>query len=716
MKITDKAKKQIIVIATAIIFLLIILSVCVFDNITHGFFCETPTYSQIVNEQMIEKVDISKIEQEQKFKICKNRFAGFEIMLTDVENVHNGKLNVVVLNEKSDVIEQKEIELSSIKNNNWYVIQLTKKLQKDTEYKLVFSVNGEAKNVNMFRVKDVYLPNENVDGNLLIEYGYHQETFKLGERCFIAFALITVWLLISTNIISNSKVKKIIKITSIFIIMATILAWNYIYNSIDNKNTGFEKFQDDSEALVIGMIEAKNNKLSIPFRYGLGRYYNSKGAMFSYNELSKSNYINNGDWKYGYSKTKPIIVLAENRYTQRVAIKGNSIKFSNGKELKINKVTVNGNYREIHLDTDEVLKYDDYGKLEDARYYNSQGKELETGMISEYPSQYGLQGKIFSRLYKYVYDISDLNLLCAICTAIVFTIIVFLIARKYNLLMAGCFYITFLLSPWVINFARNLYWVEFTWFIPMIAGLICSIWIDKKWCRILSYVMVFLSILVKCLCGYEYITTIMLGMISFLLVDLIVAFVKKDRKKANKILITTIIIGVVALLAFCTAIIIHANIKGNGNIIQGIKTIIQNDLLRRTNGADLNDFSQEYWYSFNASIWATIRKYCHFSTEIITGIDGNMFAIISILPLIIIINNLKKKKYEITDISLYIVFLITTISWHILAKSHSFVHITMNYVLWYFGYIQICFYIILKQVINYIKDNRVINKDIKNNN
>jgi len=33
-----------------------------------------------------------------------------------------------------------------------------------------------------------------------------------------------------------------------------------------------------------------------------------------------------------------------------------------------------------------------------------------------------------------------------------------------------------------------------------------------------------------------------------------------------------------------------------------------------------------------------------------------------------------------------------------LAKSHSYVHIHLNYVLWYFGFVQICLYVIVDKI------------------
>ena len=45
---------------------------------------------------------------------------------------------------------------------------------------------------------------------------------------------------------------------------------------------------------------------------------------------------------------------------------------------------------------------------------------------------------------------------------------------------------------------------------------------------------------------------------------------------------------------------------------------------------------------------------------------------------------------------MFIVFLCTTLSWFVLGKAHSYIHTHMNYVLWYFGFVQISIYIIIK--------------------
>ena len=233
----------------------------------------------------------------------------------------------------------------------------------------------------------------------------------------------------------------------------------------------------------------------------------------------------------------------------------------------------------------------------------------------------------------------------------------------------------------------------------MLVGLICAWKIANKKIRYASYFACFLTVLLKCLCGYEYISTVMMGLISFLVVEAIVNLIDHNKKEFDLLLRTIIIIGITALSGFAVAIIIHASLRGSGDIFQGVKEIIKQDVLRRTYGANLNDFESIYWYSFNASIWETFSKYFKFSTQIITGIDGNLFPLLCIIPIGIFLYDYKKHLLDVGQFAMYIVFFITSISWFCLAKSHSYIHVLLNYVLWYFGFVQVCLYVIIDKCI-----------------
>ena len=53
-------------------------------------------------------------------------------------------------------------------------------------------------------------------------------------------------------------------------------------------------------------------------------------------------------------------------------------------------------------------------------------------------------------------------------------------------------------------------------------------------------------------------------------------------------------------------------------------------------------------------------------------------------------------------VALYIVTFLTSVSWFVLAKSHSYVHTHINFVLWYMGYVQVCLYVIVDWIIDRI--------------
>ena len=51
------------------------------------------------------------------------------------------------------------------------------------------------------------------------------------------------------------------------------------------------------------------------------------------------------------------------------------------------------------------------------------------------------------------------------------------------------------------------------------------------------------------------------------------------------------------------------------------------------------------------------------------------------------------------DVILLVFFFIVPTSWFVLAKGHSYIHTQLNYVLWYFGFVQALFYVTLNTMI-----------------
>lgn len=702
------AKKRIGIITSLILMGIFLLAMGPFDVFTHGFYPNEIDVAQIADADKLGQIKVNAQDSVIVFSPQEKHFAGVELFLVN-QNPDNGGIMTMLINDsKGRLIDEVEIELSKVKDSSWYKTYVNADLKKGEQYTARFTVSG-TDTPSFLLVNEDYLGSETISGNILISYAYAHSTFSLQEKVLLFMLLISLLGVILYFLSSSDAYRRISKYVLLFSILTVGMAWNFTFNSFDNQNKDFSDFQAVSEVLVTGPILAERDGDYFSWEsdrgYGLGRYYDLKGIWENYG-LS---YTTDDNWLSGYSRTDPAIMVDSNAISERIAVAGNFIRFSNGEEYQITKIEDDGSNIVIRLNADRPLSEARNGSIDKSDFFDADHNPLAKTLISGYYSQYGLQGKIFKHMARHMSEeeaIPNLNLICALATAAVFVVIVFFLAAKYNSLFAGCFYITLALSPWVVNFARNLYWVEFTWFIPMAVGLICSMKAQSvKW-RIGCYAAAFISITVKCLCGYEYISTVMMGLIAFMVIDFLLAVVRKDIQTAKLFFKAIFILGVAALAGFMVAILIHATLRGEGNLLAGIKSIIVKDVLRRTYGADLNNYAPKYWASINASVWETYCKYFHFSTEIITGVAGNLFPVLCIIPLAVFVYEFSKGKCDYQSIFMYLYFFLTAQSWFCLAKSHSYIHTHMNYVMWYFGFIQTCLYVIISRIVNAVRTDR----------
>ena len=62
-----------------------------------------------------------------------------------------------------------------------------------------------------------------------------------------------------------------------------------------------------------------------------------------------------------------------------------------------------------------------------------------------------------------------------------------------------------LLAPWVQRGMKDLYWCLWTWLLPLLAALlVCRL--RRRWC----YALVAAAVLVRCMCGFEFISTLLI--------------------------------------------------------------------------------------------------------------------------------------------------------------------------------------------------------------
>lgn len=331
--------------------------------------------------------------------------------------------------------------------------------------------------------------------------------------------------------------------------------------------------------------------------------------------------------------------------------------------------------------------------------------DVQEVSYTDYTSQIGLQGFAFRSVARLLCTgkplVSSIFMLkhimravCCIAIALITMGIVFCVGKKHNLKLAAAFYLTFLLSPWVADFSNNMYWVEFTWFVPMLLGLIISL--DyKRYDKLWFYLLVFITIAVKSACGYEYITTVMLGMILFPLVDLFT----KERGEKKTVFLVIIKMGLCALAGFFAIIVIHAIMRGDGNLAVGLNDIYVNDVLRRTNGANKNvpdyvRFPEYYNMPIKNRILKTLGMYFEFTTDVIDGAVSFLFVPLVVLSGVVMLWRAAKKENR-WELILFVLAFVCTASWHVLANQHSSMHTHISFVLWYFGFVQMLVYAVI---------------------
>lgn len=415
-------------------------------------------------------------------------------------------------------------------------------------------------------------------------------------------------------------------LTLVFAVL--ILFLNFMTNFLDSKNIYFKNFDYFSDTLVSGTIYAEHYGIQT-HQSSLGRFNGILGEMYSYEPFFTDEY-----WNKGYGRNPAQILIRNTDFTKKLFQIGHSVEFPNGDEFRIVYVHDWGSNLAIHFDTEKLLSQEKNGSLSDIKVKDEDGKYLELGEWIPYFSQYGLQGKIFRRiasLFDFEIFPTILHIICSFLSAVVFVLISYFIYKKFDFLFGIIFYVVFLSSPWVVNFARNLYWCEFTFFLPMLCGLICSYKQDNFKIRIICYFSAFLTLFIKSLCGYEFLSTIMISLVMFPLYDFIMTLFQKDSVTAKRKFMDICLLGFAAVLGFIVAFVIHTYHLGNGNFSQGFEKQIHN-AIRRLSGSNLISFisnlhGREFEAVF-ASRLETLFLYFVWNTQIVTGIDGNLFPLL----------------------------------------------------------------------------------------
>lgn len=367
-----------------------------------------------------------------------------------------------------------------------------------------------------------------------------------------------------------------------------------------------------------------------------------------------------------------------------------------------------------------------------------------SGEFQYYKSQYGLQMRVFALLAKFgVNSIVSLEAITAALMSAVVSMMFWLVARDFSFKSSIYFTSVFIFSPWVVVFARNLYWVPALWFIPWAISMYYSPKVFQYKSSLLQMLtFIGLTFFVKCLCGYEYITSIFIATCTPIVYQGL-----KQKISYRNIGRVVVFMNLTLLFAFSAAIIIHTY-QISDDQHSGVDQIIFTAQKRLSSGSPEEIANRACVKADERERDLCISAMTNSLASSSIKVTAKYFNFIDFLPWVGMITNLYSsselygyvlKLKEIFTINIneaidlikfgcfvgfwifatvlrsagFVIFLMLSLiyffklnislksillisffcpmSWFFLAKGHSYIHTHMNYVLWYLPFIPYCF-------------------------
>jgi hypothetical protein len=410
---------------------------------------------------------------------------------------------------------------------------------------------------------------------------------------------------------------------------------------------------------------------------GLG-VYPDKPACYSqftdssYGEFSpKDAYpYTDANWNEGVARAFPGFMVGRSVVNFIKYTPGGKIRFPNGIVEAIQDVDVNPLFMNVRLD----------GPIITHEFFDRKDSPPLQRIVAEYHgygSQIGVPGFLFSSLYK-VFRVDDLNFYRGFNTtmlAAVLAIIIGFAFSEFGMFPAGVLTVGTMVSPWLLGFAGNMYWMPWTWYAPL--ALVCLLIGVRRGAlssriSVLGCALYAIAIAIKASCGYEYMSTVMIASV----VPVVYA-ATKNKAPMKETLLTFLKLGISGIAGFIAILLVHAKLLG-GTIANGMVGIHE-DMARRTYASGSADAA----LGNGAPIIQVLEKYFgDLLQPMIVGFDVPFYKILlffCVVAAVLFVS--KNSRNRALAVSFYFSIL-APLSWFVLAKGHSFVHYFLNPVLW----------------------------------
>ncbi|MGA7809431.1 hypothetical protein [Bradyrhizobium sp.] len=321
-------------------------------------------------------------------------------------------------------------------------------------------------------------------------------------------------------------------------------------------------------------------------------------------------------------------------------------------------------------------------------YYDAQQRYFEDPSLihaehplwGPYPSHFGLQGIVFSLIdavdpLPRKLRIGFYHFLASLFAAGVLVWIADILRRRFGWPAFFGFLIPVALEPMFSALAPNLYWVVGTWFIPMAVAMLLADE-DEPRRRARLILLVFLFILVKCLCGYEFTSTVILAAAVGCLLGVRDTPDRLSRMLGN--VTWTVSAGVAG---FVVAAFAHA-------ARQGGFAVLATKAANRMTG-DATSLQDELLFGKFASIGSVLATYLGSNFIALIKSFGVLLALLTVTALLSLLDGrlnwwlgTERRKLQILALA-FLASLAAPLSWFVLAKAHSFVHPHIDMIMWY---------------------------------
>jgi hypothetical protein len=474
-----------------------------------------------------------------------------------------------------------------------------------------------------------------------------------------------------------------------FFVMVLVFQFNALNTASPSQ---FKTWKDGSEALILGKVFADKigldtGRSNLGF-VEIGKITKSADVLAVYPRVDGVDVLMPADfsdenWLHGYSRTGNALILpaaatAELGYASNELGEGQKIILADGVERSVVGVGRSGNFLNVWYSGPMFNS-----AAEAPRPFKVLGDRAY--VYDGYFQQFGIQAVVLSWIYRNVPlmdSVAALQFLLAIAMAAVIS----LLLREYGSSMPRAYGVAFFLcmiaSPWMVSVARSLYWAPFLWFLPAWAAMLVYR-ADTHAKKRLALVFYGVTVFLKCLAGYEYISTIIL---FSLLVFMAAPFRRSEEVSIAQACKMVFVLGGVAVAGFIAAVVVHATVRAE-TLAAGLSSTLGWDALKYSAlGRLTGTISSEAVIPLSV----VLQKYISdWPMPVLAGLTGkSAFLVLVLFAIASLAAQLFVRKPSFKENAALLAFSsVAPLSWLVLMQNHSAIHVHLNYVLWSFGFL-----------------------------